>query len=205
MFCNNYESFKDALEKRGFTVHSAENKDEAREIVLNLVGDAKAGFGGSVTIKELEIKEALDSRGNITNSHNGVLDKTEAELQRRLAKEADYYICSTNAITKDGKLVNIDGMGNRVSAMIYGPKNVILVVGKNKLTNNIDEAIERIHTVSCPKNAARLNRDLPCRETGKCQDCDSPFRMCNAITILEHKTTGIASFHIVLVDEELGY
>lgn len=205
MFCENYESFVDSLVKRGFTVHSAQSKEEARSLILDIVGDKKVGFGGSVTVKELELKEAFDNKGNVTNTHNGVTDKTEAELQRRLAKEADYYICSTNAVTKDGRLVNIDGMGNRVSAMVYGPKNVILAIGKNKLVNNLDEAIDRIHTVSCPKNAERLNRDLPCRETGKCQDCDSPFRMCNVTTILEHKTTGIASFHIVLIDAELGY
>lgn len=205
MFCENYDSLVCSLEKRGFTVHTASSRDEALTIVLDIVGDLKVGFGGSVTAKELGVKEALDNRGNITNTHNGVTDKTKAELQRRLAKEADYYICSANALTKDGKLINIDGMGNRVAAMIYGPKNVISIIGKNKLVENIDAGIERIHTVACPKNAERLNRNTPCRTSGKCEDCDAPLRMCNVISILEHKTSGVASFHVVLVDDELGY
>ncbi|MBQ9832713.1 MAG: lactate utilization protein [Clostridia bacterium] len=204
MFCENYDSFTAALEKRGFTVHTASCSQEAKRIVFDIVKSSSVGFGGSMSVKELDLKEDFSQKGNLVNTHEGAPKET-ADIERRLAKQADYYICSTNAVTRDGKLINIDGMGNRVSAMIYGPKNIIMIIGKNKLVNSIDEGIERIRTVACPKNAERLNRNTPCRTTGKCGDCDSIDRMCNVISILEHKTSGIASFHLVLVDCELGY
>ena len=114
-------------------------------------------------------------------------------------------MCSTNAITREGKLVNIDGNANRVASMIYGPKKILLIIGKNKFTETVDKALDRIKTVVCPKNAQRLKRTIPCAKTGKCVNCYSPQRMCNVTTIIEAKPGLISEMHLLLVDEELGY
>jgi hypothetical protein len=116
---------------------------------------------------------------------------------------AEYYITSSNAVTKDGKLVNMDGFGNRVAAISCGPKQVLIVVGTNKIVNDVDEGIERIKEIAAPLNAKRLNKNTPCVESGICEDCDSPERICRVISIVtrpyENRVT------IYLIDEELGY
>lgn len=204
MFCTNYDDFVATLKSHGFSPHSASTKAEALKKALELVGDRSVGVGGSMSTSEIGLVEAILERGNSLNTHNNV-PREKAEEERRKAREAQCYICSTNAITRDGKLVNIDGMGNRVSSMIYGPESVILIVGKNKFTENTDDALRRIRAIACPKNAVRLNRKTPCGITGICTDCDSPDRMCSVTCITERRPTGIAKFHLILVDEALGY
>ena len=117
----------------------------------------------------------------------------------------DWYLCSTNAITMNAKLINIDGNGNRVAAMFGGPKKVVLVVGKNKLAADLESGMARVKAVACSKNAQRFGLDTPCAITGKCVDCHHAQRICSVTTIIEQKPRLLDELHIVLVDEELGY
>lgn len=205
MFSSDYETLRSALERRRFTVHAAANAGEAVEIGLSLIGNGSAGFGGSVTVKELGFYEALAERGNAVFSHAHCAKEEKDEIRRR-AQTADWFIASTNALTRDGKLVNIDGTGNRVTGMIMGPERVMLFVGKNKLVSSVDEGIERTKRVTCPENARRLGLNtLPCGQTGRCADCSSPERMCNVNVITERVPRLIKEFHLVLIDEELGW
>jgi hypothetical protein len=118
---------------------------------------------------------------------------------------ATSFLTSTNTITQDGKLVNIDNTGNRVAAMIFGPQHVIVVAGKNKIVANVDEALQRIKESAAPVNAQRRQDKTPCAVTGKCEDCTSPHRICRVTTVLERKTRGVGAFSVIIVGETLGY
>ncbi len=193
-----------ALERRGFNVYHAATKDEAAALVLSLIGkDASVGVGGSVTIRDLGIADTLEKTGRAPHWH-WLDNEPKADIFPNAAK-ADVYLCSANAVTKDGQLVNIDGTGNRVAAMIHGPKQVIAVVGANELVDGgYPQALARIKAEACPPNARRLGLKTPCGLTGKCDaaHCESGF--CNVIAIQEHPT-GKRPFTVVLVDEALGY
>ena len=153
MFCENYDKLVSNLEGRGFTVHSAASGEEAKKLVLELIGDrASVGCGGSMTISSLGLPDALRAQGNPVYFHWDVKPEERAEIFEK-AKEADWYLCSTNAITMNAKLINIDGNGNRVAAMFGGPKKVVLVVGKNKLAADLESGMARVKAVACSKNA----------------------------------------------------
>lgn len=192
----------EALTQRGFTVHCAESGAEAAAYVLSLVQPGMSvGAGGSMTIRELGLAEALQDTGHAVHWH--WLEEGPAAFTP--AREADVYLCSANAVTADGQLVNIDGTGNRVAAMIHGPKQVVAVVGVNKLVDGgVQQAIARIKREACPPNARRLNLPFPCGQTGRCNVSECPGGFCNVITIQEHPT-GKRPYHVVLVNEALGY
>ena len=120
------------------------------------------------------------------------------------AFDADVYLTSTNAITMDGELYNVDGNGNRVAAMIYGPKKVIVVAGKNKIVENVEEAVKRNEEICAVKNSIRLNKGNPCEKVGHCVHCKSPSRICRAYTVIGFNRT-FERIHIILVNEDLGY
>lgn len=189
------------LTKNGFEFKAFNNVAEAKEELLSEIKkDESIGIGGSITVEELDIYDDLKNRGNKVYWH-WRKDVEDATIK---AVGADNYITSTNALTMDGKLVNMDGTGNRVASMIYGHKNVYVILGKNKICKDYDEARERIRNVAAPMNAKRLNFDTPCAHTGKCSDCDSPQRICKAEVIL-HKNPNGTKIKIYLIDEELGY
>lgn len=193
-----------ALTRKGFPVHHAKTIDDAKAIVMNLIGEADSvGFGGSVTVREMEIYEYLQAMGRHPHWH---WQNDEPKLDVfALAAASDVYLTSSNAITADGCLVNIDGTGNRVGAMIAGPKEVIVVAGANKLVDgNIAQAIARIKTVACPQNARRLGLNTPCGLQGKCDAANCEKGMCNVTSIIERPVGG-HKITIVLVDEEVGY
>lgn len=193
-----------ALTKRGFKVYCAETSEEAAMYVLGFLngGDVRSvGIGGSVTIQELHITDAIKAAGIDVHWH-WLGQGAEAFSP---ARQADLYLCSANAVTTDGLIVNTDGTGNRVASMIHGPKQVVAVVGCNKIVEGgTVQAIARIKREACPRNARRLGLSTPCATTGFCnpQACESG--MCNVLTVLEHPT-GKRPFHVVLVNEELGY
>lgn len=149
--------------------------------------------------------EALEERGCPVIHHWDPSLSPDERLQK-LQDEllADYFLTSSNAVTQDGMLVNIDGNGNRVSGMAWGNNTLIFVVGMNKLTATIDEAISRTRNTATPPNALRLKLDTPCTKTGYCVDCSSPDRVCKALLILERATGGRKS-HVILVGEDLGF
>ncbi|HWQ57457.1 MAG TPA: lactate utilization protein [Clostridia bacterium] len=205
MFSADYDRLVSNLKRRKFTVHAAKDATEAREIGLALIADGSVGFGGSQTVADLGLYEALKAQGNEVYSHT-YAPKEEKDAVRRMANGAKWYVASTNALTEDGVLINIDGSGNRVASMIMGPENVLLFIGKNKLAKNIDAGLARIKREACPLNARRLNfKTLPCGITGTCVDCSSEERMCRVTVLTEMRPRLIKSFHLVLIDEAIGW
>lgn len=189
------------LTKNGFNVKTFDNIFEARtELLSQIKGEESIGIGGSMTVKDMDIYDDLKDKGNEVYWHW----KNEVPNAAVKAINTDTYITSTNALTMDGKLINMDGNGNRVSSMIFGHKDVYIIVGKNKICKDYDEAIKRIREVASPLNAKRLNLNTPCVHTGICSDCDSPERICRAEVII-HRNPNSTNINIYLVDEELGY
>ena len=193
-----------ALVRKGFTVHHAATAKEAADIALNLIPEgASVGFGGSVTMRDMNLYETLQAAGHPVHWHWKNDEPKPAVFAN--AANADVYLTSTNAITADGCLVNIDGTGNRVGAMIAGPKQVIIIAGSNKIVNGgVPQAIARIKTVSCPQNARRLGLDTPCASLDRCDAANCIRSMCNVTSIIE-KPVGGHKITLVLVDEEMGY
>lgn len=193
-----------ALEKNGIKAVYFDDSGSAVNYLLDGISkEAKVGIGGSMTVKSLEIPEMLKNRGNKVFFH--WLESTPEGMDeaRKNAAQADIYITSTNALTEAGQLVNTDLIGNRVTAMVYGPKKVFVLCGINKLTTNLDEAMQRIKD-NAYKNARRLKLSTPCAVTGKCSDCSSPQRMCSVTTII-NKKPGKTDLEVILVGQELGY
>lgn len=191
-----------ALKKNKIEAVFYERSSEAVTALLTEIApDQTVGIGGSVTVKSLELPEKLLERGNQVFFH--WLNPEKSSEIRRNALKADIYLSSTNALTEEGQLVNIDGVGNRVVGMIYGPKKVFIICGINKIVGNLDEAIQHIKS-NTYKNARRLNLKTPCAVTGNCNDCDSPQRMCSVTTII-HRKPAETELKVILIGEELGY
>ena len=207
---NRFSRTKRALERNDFEVIMASTRNDAVQKVLALIpADAKVGVGGSMTIRELGLMEALTERGNRV-VHHWLPDISVRDLLPYMveAHNSDVFLCSSNAVTEDGKLVNVDSTGNRVASMIFGPDKVIVVAGRNKIVRDIVEGLNRLKDVAGPLNAKRHNLvELPCIETGVCTDCDSPKRICRVTTIMERAPNRISKPHmtVVLVDEDLGF
>lgn len=200
------ERTADALRKNNFYAVCAENKEEALEIIENLIDDgATVAVGGSVTLSEIGALELLRSEKYcFFDRYEKGLTSAEITGIHKKAFDCDYYLCSTNAITENGELYNVDGTGNRVAAMIYGPRNVIVVAGYNKIVKDLELAQKRVKEIAAPSNAVRLSRNTPCTVTGKCSDCKSAERICSVSTILGYQLEK-ERIKVVLVGEELGY
>ncbi len=203
---NDIEKTIDALSRKGFRAAYARNAEEAVSYVLSVIsGKDTVGMGGSMTLFETGIVDALISRGNtVYSSDLAARNGGDKAAAKRLGMTADVYLTSTNALTLDGDLINIDGIGNRVAAMFYGPERVIFVAGRNKLTANPHTAIARIKKVACPQNARRLGISTPCATEDRCTDCDHERRMCNVTVRLQRPTRG-KEMHVVIIDGDFGY
>ena len=198
-----------ALMKNGFEALCVPDKEEAVSRILELVpGDALVGLGGSVTLREMGLPEALRNRGNEVADHWEARERGASAAEvlevRRAQMNSDVFVTSTNAVTEAGELVNIDGGGQRVAAMIFGPRKVIVVAGANKIARDLEEGLHRARNVAAPMNAKRLNRRTPCAVTGACSDCESEERICNATTII-HRRPRNTETTVILVGEKLGY
>ena len=193
------------LKKKEFEAVYVATKEEALEAVLKLIPEkASVGVPGSVTIREIGAMEKLTERGCTIYHHWDPTLTPEARSQVFTNElQADYFLTSANALTRDGKIVSIDGTGNRVSAMAWGRNTLIFVISVNKVASDLEAAINRCRTVS-PPNAARLNYNTACAQIGYCTDCDSPSRICRAVLILERATLGRKT-HVILVGEDLGF
>lgn len=194
----------EALKKNNFAVKYFETSKEAVEdLLLEISLTETVGIGGSMTVKTLKLDELLKERGNRVSWHWLEATPEAMDAARKNAAQADVYLTSTNALTQDGKLVNTDGMGNRVAAMFYGPKKTIVICGVNKIVENVDAAMERLENHAY-KNARRLKLNTPCAVNEKCIDCSSPQRMCNITTIIRKKPMKIA-MTVYIINEELGF
>lgn len=194
------------LEKRRMEGCYCATVEEAEKKVFSyLTPDCSVSFGGSMTLDEMGMLTALRH-----DPHIRLIDRAAAatpEETKKLYHDAlcaDYYLMSANAITAGGELVNIDGTGNRVAALIYGPENVIVLAGMNKIAANVEEALSRVHNTATPMNCHRLNKKTPCAATGVCSDCLSPDCICNQVVIT--RRSGIENrIKVILIGEELGY
>ena len=194
-----------ALRKRQMEGAFVPNKEEALKTVLSLIPEgSKVGYGGSLTLDELGIKEAL-KKGNYQLVDRGRPGISEEELfsLRRESLLTDVFLCSTNALTRDGKMVNIDGSGNRLAALTFGPKKVIVVAGINKIVDDVERGLERVRNYAAPLHARRRGWDLPCAKTGRCVDCRSPRRICCTVTVTEYQREK-DRVTVILVGETLG-
>ncbi|WP_310604696.1 lactate utilization protein [Anaerosporobacter sp.] len=190
---------------RGMRGHYCESKTEALEYIKSLfTPDASISWGGSETLEEIGLFDYLETAPYTL--YDRTTAKTPEEQKAMYAKTvtADYYLMSTNAITLDGQLINIDGNGNRVACLVTGPDNVIIVAGMNKVVPNIEAGIARVHNVAAPQNALRLNRNTPCHDFGRCADCLSAECICSN-TVITRKSNKPGRLIVVLVGEELGY
>jgi hypothetical protein len=203
------EKAKKAVEKlvaHDFRAIYVETKEETvQEIWKHITPKQKIGVGGSITIRELGILEKLEAQGYTVYNHwKPGLSKESVLETRKSQMTSDIFLSGVNAITLNGELVNIDGIGNRVNSTIFGPGKVLLVAGYNKIVEDVQEGIKRIKNVAAPLNARRLNMDVPCAKVGKCVDCNSPNRICRVIVIHERKPS-VTDILIILVGEELGF
>ena len=195
----------DNLTKRGFKPKYFDNGKDAVDFVLNLIPtSASVGIGGSMTVKQLSLDNILFERGNTIYSHALVPDDKKDKVYQ-LAGSADWYISSTNALSQQGDFVNIDGSANRISALAFGVKNVLYILGTNKISPDLQSAMDRVRNVAAPPNAKRLNRNTPCAKTGKCYYCNSPDCICNATLISHHPTRYQENVYVVIIGESLGY
>lgn len=200
------ETVVKALEKNNFQAYYVSDRAAAAEKLFALVpAGATVGVGGSWTLKELNIPEQLVKKGHEVFDHNAPgLTMEQSMALRRKELLCDVFISGTNAITLDGQIVNTDGSGNRVAAMSFGPKKVVVVVGVNKIVPDLDAAMERIELYAAPINNKRLDKPNPCTVTGTCMDCQGPTRICNMTSIL-HKKPPTMEFHVIVVGEDLGF
>ncbi len=196
-----------ALAKRGFEAKAFPDVSSLREYLLpRISGFKRVGVGGSLTIREIGVLSDLERMGCELYDHwkKGLSPEEVLDLRKKQLT-SDLFLTSANAITEDGLIVCMDGIGNRVSAMVFGPSKVVLVAGKNKLTPDIHSAIRRVRDVAAPKNAERFGYGfLPCVSAGRCVDCSHPKRICRALLILEGRPL-LTDFEVYLVDEELGF
>ena len=193
------------MEKRQMKGYYCETKEEALALVKELIpAGASVGWGGSVTLDETGIKAALiDGDYEV---YNRDLAKT-AEEQKKVYGQicgCDYYFMSTNAITLNGELVNIDGRGNRVAFLCFGPENVVVIAGMNKVVTDVEDGFKRVRNMAAPPNTVRLNRNTPCAKTGKCGDCLSSDCICSSMVITRRSQIP-GRLNVILVGEELGY
>ncbi len=194
-----------SLEKNQVKAYYVPNRGEALKKVLSLIpAGSKVGYGGSLTLDELGIKEVL-KKGNyhyIDRPLSGVSPE-ESFQHRRESLLSDVFLCSANAVTKDGKLVNIDGIGNRVAALTFGPRKVIVVAGLNKIVDDVEEGLKRVRNQVTPLHARRRGWKVPCAQTGRCMDCRAPDRICGTVAITEYQREK-GRLTVILVGESLG-
>ncbi|UCG13758.1 MAG: lactate utilization protein [Deltaproteobacteria bacterium] len=200
---------KQALEGNNFDVFLADNSSEAKRVVLEEIipnTEAKSiSWGGSMTFTKSGLYDALrhDQRVKVIDTFDKKASREEMLERRRRALLVDVFITGTNGVTETGKLVNLDMYGNRVAAITFGPKHVVILVGRNKVVSDLDEAMFRIKDYTAPTNAMRLDKKTPCAKTSECEDCSSSDRICNTWTITE-KSFPEGRVKVVLINEDLG-
>lgn len=191
-----FENLRKNLEANGFAVSCFAAKEGACDYLVQKLAGKTIGCGGSMTLAEMGLPDRLDECATLYRHGCG--------QEEPLSTQA--YLCSVNALAETGEIINIDGAGNRVSSTMFGREELYLVVGKNKISPDYDSALWRARNIAAPLNAKRLNRKTPCAVKGdKCYNCNSPERICRALTVLWKKPYGIKTAEVVLIDEDLGY
>ncbi|MGI6450657.1 MAG: lactate utilization protein [Desulfitobacteriia bacterium] len=196
----------DKLQKNNFEATYCENRKEALAYIMdNIPEGTRIGVGGSATLREIGLVSGLRDKGFVLFDHNEPGLTLEEKTEMRYKQQtSDLFISSTNAITLKGELVNRDGLGNRVSAMMFGPKKVLVVAGINKVVKDFEEADQRIKMLAAPLNTKRHELPNPCLKTGQCADCQSSSRICNMTTII-HRCPPLTKIQVIIIGEDLGF
>jgi L-lactate utilization protein LutB len=203
-------NLKTALESNNFDVYLAENKQAACETVLKEImpklNARTISWGGSMTFIDTGLYSQLKDNPDleVLDTFDKKIPAEEMLERRRQALLVDLFITGTNAVTETGQLVNLDMIGNRIGALTFGPKWVIVLIGRNKIAADLDEAIFRVKNYVAPVNSMRLDKKTPCVKTSYCQECESPDRICNTWTITE-KSFPKGRVKVVLINEDLGF
>ena len=204
------QQLKKALEANNFDVYLAGNKDLAKKMAYDTIIPAMAprtiSWGGSLTFVGTRLYEALknDPRYAVLDTYDKSLSPEQSMQRRRESLSVDLFSTGTNAITESGQLINLDMIGNRVAALTFGPKHVLIFVGRNKLVADYQAANARIKNYAAPVNVLRLDKKSPCGKTGRCENCSSPDRICNTWTITE-KSFPKHRVKVVLINEDMGF
>lgn len=193
------------LKKRRMEGFYCATKEEAVKKALELMPKgASIGWGGSMTLEEMGLMQAIrDADYEIIDREDAKTEEQRKEVYAKIVN-CDYFLMSTNAITLDGELINIDGRANRISFLCFGPEHVLVVAGMNKVVSDVDSGIKRVHDIASPPNAVRLHRNTPCAKTGRCGDCFSDDCIC-AQTLVTRMSLIPNRIQVLLVGEELGY
>ncbi len=204
------EQTAQALQKNQFDAHVFETVQQAQDYLINTLIPADSpqsiAFGGSTTLTATGIFDAVKKveGPEILDTYDATIPKDEFIERRRQALLTDLFITSTNAASEDGALINLDGTGNRVAALAFGPKRVVIIAGRNKLVSDTHAGFDRVTEIAAPVNAMRLNRKTPCTKTLHCEDCSSPERICN-VWAISVKSSPPKRIVVLLVNEDLGF
>jgi len=203
-------NLKEALEGNNFEVFVADNTEDAKKVVLEQIiprtGAKSVSWGGSITLVSTGLYDVLKESTDmeVLDTYDKKLSAEESFERRRQSLLVDLFLAGTNAVTEIGQLVNLDMIGNRIGGITFGPKNVIILVGRNKITTDLDEAMTRIKDYAAPVNTMRLDKKTPCAKTSYCEECKSPDRICNSWVITE-KSFPKGRVKVVLINQDLGF
>lgn len=194
-----------ALRRNGFAAEVFPDGASAAAALLAMAGAGKkVGIGGSMTVAALGLAEKLAAAGNEVITHRPGMPPEERRRVWLAALASDIYLASPQAVTADGRLVLVDGNGNRCAAVTWGPRRIVLLAGVNKLARDQQEGLWRARNTAAIANNLRLGKENPCVKTGRCEDCASPARICNVVTLLWKKPP-VSDIAVLLINEELGY
>lgn len=195
-----------SLRSNGFEAVYCPSRRDAYENIISAAQEAVSiGLGGSMTLAEMDLVPELSKMGKelLLRDLPGLTADEQLAVRRRHLT-CDLFLTSTNALTLAGQLVNVDGIGNRVGAMTFGPSKVIVVAGRNKIALDLESALKRIREIAAPANAHRLDKKLPCVLTGSCSDCQSPERICRVTVILDRMPI-LSDIRVLVVNADMGY
>ncbi|WP_105618236.1 lactate utilization protein [Vallitalea okinawensis] len=199
------EKMVNKLKEKHYDAYLANDLNEAKKIVNDIIPEeASIALGGSITLNEMGLVEFFrEGSYELYDRYNQPSWPDTVECMRQ-SMLADYLVTGTNAITKNGELINNDCTGNRVAGMIFGPKEVVIIAGVNKIVPTIEDGFKRLKDIA-PLNVKRIGHKTPCIESGECEDCQIPDRMCNYTTIIHHGMKFKNRIHIIMVADEVGY
>ena len=203
-------NLKEALKANNFEVFVADNTEDAKKVVLEQIiprtGAKSVSWGGSLTLVSTGLYDALKGSTDmeVLDTYDKELSPEESFERRRQSLLVDLFLAGTNAVTESGQLVNLDMIGNRIGGITFGPKHAIILVGRNKITTDLEEAISRIKDYAAPVNTMRLDKKTPCAKTSYCEECKSPDRICNSWAITE-KSFPKGRVKVVLINQDLGF
>ncbi len=199
------KKLKENFKMRNMDVEYFETLEEVKASILEIIPvECSIGIGHSATLQKMNITESLIERGDTVYDKELAKTKDEGNFIKKMALITDWYITGSNAITVDGRIVNVDHSGNRVAAITFGPDKVIIVVGKNKIVETVDEAIKRVKNIACPLNAKRSGYNPPCVALNRCVDCVSKERVCNSLLIIEGQVES-NRIKIFIVNDDYGF